>query len=250
NIDLELYLGKIAEKVLIHYPNDWKYDLETLQKTALSDNPEEKRLIWHVCSNGTHLKVERDTFIKDTGAFEYMTDYRIDDPDMFGYVIDVTGMDGNMVKGNVFEVGNYAEFAKHIRDTAEPFDSVTLIYSNEQGGINAGKAVTVSREEYDNDRNRLMCRSGNVTEVIYHPQDKVRLAALIAKERTNRMALPIGSTSELLRKMADKLSEVRKPLEKPKPRTLEAKLQAAKEKANAQDTQHKNTKSRKREERE
>ena len=245
DIDLELYLGKIAEKVIIHHPNDWNLDIKTLRKAAASDDPEEKRFVWHVCSYGSNIFRERNTFIRDTLAFNAITGYRTNDPDMFGYVVEVTGMDGQVVKGNVFEVGNYAEFVEHIRTTAEPLESLTLIYSNEWGA-NAGKAVNVSRQEYDDNRHRLMSQSGNVVEQVYHPQDKVRLAGLISKERTRRMMLPIASPNMLLRKMADKLSEVRKPHEteqqvtSPKKPSLADKLEAASEKVKAQDAHNKN----------
>ena len=255
DIDLGLYLGKISEKVIIFYPNDWNYDLEYLTDIAKSDNPEEKRLIWHVCSYGTHLKVERDVFISDTGPYCYMTDYRQNDLDMFGFYIEVTGINENgAIKGNVFEVGDYAEFAKHIRATAAPLDSLTLVYSD-KWGVNAGKAVTVSRKEYDSDRHRLMSESGNVTKLIYHPRNEVHLAAVISNEHSKRMAFPIGSTTELLQRVEHKLAEVRKPLEPPeqstpKPQqTLADKIQAANEKVKAQDTQSGTSKSSKKEER-
>ena len=69
DIDLIDFLGQIADKTIVHYPNDWNIDKETLHRAAISDDPEQKRLMWHVCSYGTHLNTERDTFIKDTGAF-------------------------------------------------------------------------------------------------------------------------------------------------------------------------------------
>jgi len=257
DIDLELYLGKIAEKVIIHHPNDWKLDMKHLTEVAKSGDSEERRLIWHVCSHGTHLKTECDVFIKDTEPFSSMTDYRQADRDMFGFYIEVTGItEKGIVKGNVFEVGDYAEFAKHIRAVSEPLESLTLIYSG-QGSENAGKTVTVSRKEYDNDRHRLMSQSGNVAELVYHPKDKVRFAGVIIKERAKRMAFPLGSTRELLRKVADKLAEVRNPskttdksTETPKPKTLAEKMQAAGEKVKAQDEQQKNIIPHKREERE
>ena len=255
DIDLELYLGKIADKVIIHHPKDWEIDKQTLRKAALSDNPEEKRLFWHVCGFGTHLCVERDTFIRDTFAFNAMTDYRQNDADMFGYFVEVTGMSGGIIKGNVYEVGDYAKFAKHIRDTAEPLESLTLIYSNECG-VNAGKAVNVSRKKYDNDRHYLMSESGNVIEKVYHPQDKMRLAGLISKERSKRMGFPIASPNTLLRRMANKLAEVRKPIEQPeqqtalstsqKKPTLADKLHAAGEKAKNHDAHSSNNSSQKR----
>ena len=255
DIDLELCLGKIANKVMIHHKTDWDIDLKILRRAALSDNPEEKRFFWHVCGFGTHLSDERDTYIRDTFDFNAMTDYRVNDTDMFGYYIEVTGMSDGVIKGNVFDIGDYPEFAKHIRKTAEPLESLTLIYSD-QWGVNAGKAVNVSRKEYDNDRHRLMSESGNVVKKVYHPNDKTRLASFISSERSKRMAYPVVSSDELLRKVAEKLSVVRKSPEKQpqeavktKPKSLSEKMQAATEKVKAQESLGGNAKTRKNDER-
>ncbi|MDR1669504.1 MAG: hypothetical protein LBR76_06070, partial [Oscillospiraceae bacterium] len=237
----------IAEKVIIHYPNDWTYDAEELRKIAVSTDPEEKRLLWHVCDTGTHLKKERDVFVRDSGAFDYMTDYHQNDPDMFGYAVEVTGLDGNTVKGNIFEVGGYARFAAHIRDNALRMDTVTLTYSD-AWGVNAGKTITVSRKEYDKDRHRLMSESGNVVKTRFNPTSEAELGELLRQEHAKRMSLPLGSAGELLRKVADRLKEVRQPPEqaakppaqKRKPSLLEQLASASAEAAayNAQRAQN------------
>jgi hypothetical protein len=46
NVDIFDFLGKIAEETIIHYPNDWNIDKETLQLAAAFENPEDKRLVW------------------------------------------------------------------------------------------------------------------------------------------------------------------------------------------------------------
>ena len=244
NIDLELYLGKIAEMVIVHCPNDWQIDKEMLHKTAVSDNPEGKRLMWQVCGYGTHLNTERDTFIKDTGAFSYWTDYHSKDEDMFGYVIEVTGYDGGVIKGNVFEVGDYYAHSLYVRENALLLDSVSLTYSD-AWGVNAGKTVTVPRFEYDNDRHRLMSESGNVTSIAYHPWEALKeMSEVLRHERAKRMALPIGSTGELISKVCDKLREVRvesqiaeqAAIQRKPPRTLQEKMQAANEKVKSQES--------------
>jgi hypothetical protein len=213
DIDLELYLGKIAEKVIIHYPDDWNIDLKTLHRAAVSDNPDDKRLMWHVCGYGTHLNTERETFIKDTGAFNTWVDYRPRDDDMFGYAVEVTGYDGGIIKGNVFEVGDYYAHSLYVRENALLLDSVSLTYADDWG-VNAGKTITVAKFEYDEQRRQLMSESGNVTAIEYHPWEAMKtMSDLMRHERAKRMALPIGSTRELLRKMADKLNEVRKETE-------------------------------------
>lgn len=250
-VDLIDFLGKIAEKTIIHHPNDWNIDKNELDKAAASLNPEDKRLMWHVCSVGTHIKQERDVFIKDSGAYNYWTDYHQDDPDMFGYAVEVTGRDGLNVMGNVFEVGNYAEHAKYVRETALPLANVTLTYSD-GWGVNAGKRITVSRGEYDSDRNRLMSKSGNVTALRWHPANESELIEVLQREQRSRMALSIGSMEAHVQRLTEKLSEIRNPSELPsrKPKqTLEERLHAAGERAKAQSPQNNGTKSHKRDER-
>jgi len=127
---------------------------------------------------------------------------------MFGYYVEVTGKDGQRITGNVYEVGDYADFASHVRLTALPLDSVTLTYSPDWG-VNAGKVLTVSRKEYDNDRHRLMSESGNVVKIQYHPSESVKkMADILQKEKANHMAMPIGDTQEHLKKLVKKLATV------------------------------------------
>jgi hypothetical protein len=215
-VDLFDFLGKIANKVIIHYPNDWNIDKDTLLRAAASENPEDKRLVWHTCSMGTHLKKERDVYIRDSGPFEFMTDYHQNDPDMFGYAVEITGQSGETVSGNVFETGDYAEYAKRVRDTALPLDSITLTYSDDWG-VNAGKTITVPRSEYDGDRHRLMSESGNVVGLRWHPADETQLDALLSDEHAGRMSYPIGNQEEHLRKVVGRLTQARGGIETPEP---------------------------------
>jgi len=208
NVDILDFLGKIAEKVIIYYPNDWNIDKDILRDYALSENPEDKRLVWHVCSFGTHIRAEHDVFIKDSGAFTCMTDYRQNEPDMFGYTIEITGALKGSIRGNVYEVGNYAEYAKYIRDTAFPLNSVSLTYFDDLE-ISKEKTITVSRREYDDDRHRLMSESGNVISLRWHPANEVELSELLRQEHLKRMSYPIESTKAHIDKLTAKLAEVR-----------------------------------------
>jgi len=158
-----------------------------------------------------------------------MTDYHQNDPTMIGYAVEITHSRAGMVFGNIFEVGHYSDYARHIRDTALPLDSVTLTYSNDWG-VNAGKTITVPRREYDNDRHRLMSESGRVTTVRFNPASEAELTALLQREHSRRMAYPIGSQEEHLKKLTDKLAEVRKPAEELSPPEKAVKPPAAKKK--------------------
>ena len=218
DVDLIDFLGKIAERVVVHDPNSINDDVNALYRAADSDNPEEKRLLWNVCSYRTHMNTERDTFIRDTRAYDVAAHYHEKDPDMFGYIVEVTGSDGQRITGNVFEVGDYYAYAMHVKETSLVLDSVTLAYADEFDDndflVKPGKTVTVPRYEYNDDRHRLMVESGSVTAIQFHPSESVRtMADVLRQERSRYMAYPIGSMETHLRNLSNKLTEIYKPLE-------------------------------------
>jgi hypothetical protein len=75
--------------------------------------------------------------------------------------------------------------------------------------VNAGKTITVSRKEYDDDRERLMCDSGNVNRITCNPQSEERLTDLLADEHKRLMALPVGNTKNYIKYVEKELSELR-----------------------------------------
>ena len=258
NVDLLSFLGGISDKVIIHYPRDWDIDKDSLAYRADSLDHNDKRFAWHVSSYGTHLVNEREMFIRDTGDFNYWTNYRPNDPDMFGYFIEITGREGNRIIGNVYDVGNYAEHVKHVRENALPLHTVTLVYENDWGE-NAGKTITVSRNEYDTDRHRLMSESGNIKNIYYHPPDESDLSARLDTERSRRAAQPIGIPDIHLEKLRITLAKIRTPQTQAlsvveaatpiqngnskapasqirEPQSLSVKLQAAHDKVKAHDS--------------
>ena len=208
NVNLNEFLGKISEKVIIHYPGDFKHDMKILNDVAELKDFYDRRLVWHVCSYGTYMRRESEVFLKDTGDYACMVGNRQNEADMYCYIVEVTGKKGEAILGNVYEAGNYAEYTKYITETAVPYESVTLTYSDEWG-INAGRTKTVSKEEYQKDSYSLMFEKGFVTKVDYNPQDKAKHAAILSGERSRRMSYPIGSTKRHLLKLIENLVEIR-----------------------------------------
>jgi hypothetical protein len=88
--------------------------------------------------------------------------------------------------------------------------------------VNAGKIITVSRKEYDDDRHRLMSDSGNVVGFRSHPADETRLAALLKNEDARRMSYPIGNQEAHQRKVAEYLAKIRAEAELPEPKKTAA----------------------------
>jgi len=169
-VDLIDFLSNVAAKVVVHYPGDITIDKEQLLKIAATPNAWDKRLAYHCCSWGTHIVNESEMFIRDTFAYNCWTGYHEKDPDILGYIIEITDFRDGIVIGNAYSVGDYYEHVMHVRETALVLDSVTLTYSSEWGA-HAGKTITVPRYEYDNDRHHLMSESGDVMSIQHHPSD-------------------------------------------------------------------------------
>jgi hypothetical protein len=217
DVDLIDFLGQIADKTIIHHPNDYKIDVDELWKVALTENPADMRLMWHCSEYGTHILNEDEVFTKDTGAYGYWVTYRPTEPSMVGYVIEVTGCcnDRETVIGNVYEVGDYYSHVQYVKENALILDCVSLTYAPDWG-INAGKTITVPRYEYDQDRHRHMSESGNVTKIQYHPWEGVKtMAELLKYEQATRMGMPIGDPQAHIQKIADKMAELRAVPEQP-----------------------------------
>ena len=215
DVDIIDFLGQIADQTIVHHKNDFKLDIERFWEIAIKENPSEQRLMWHCSRYGTHAPNEDEVFITGTGAWGFWVEYRPNEPSMVGYVVEVTGHNGDSVVGNVFEVGDYYNHAQYVREKALVLDSVSLIYAPDWG-INAGKTITVPRYEYDQNRNRLMSESGNVTAIKYHPSESVRtMAELIQSERARQMAMPVGDVQEHLQKIDAKMAQLREIPEQP-----------------------------------
>lgn len=219
DVDLTGFLGEIAKRVVKNNTTNWKDDIEKLQKAAMSDDPNDRRLIWLISGAGTALNTEYETFIEDTPASRHMTEYRKLDPDFFGYIIEVRGIDNGKIVGNVFEIGDFEEYSWYVRKTALPLDSVTITYADGRGNY---RDEDVPHYEFSRDYKMLVAESGAVATISYHPYPYLKgMPTLLHKERENRMTLPIGSTRQHLMRLSAKLAEIRGEREiKPEPKPV------------------------------
>lgn len=191
--DLFATMRDVVNQSIVHYPNDFNIDIETLSEYALGDDPEKKMLLWHVSAFGTHLLPERDVFVRDAGAFAYWTDY--DRPNMLAYAIEIIDVGDDNVVANLYEL-DHKKHVAHVRDTALSDPTVTISYDD-------GRDTTVSRLEYDTDRQRLMSESGNVTKIRFHPKDDSELASILQKEQQQRENTPDGNFKAHIKKLAN-----------------------------------------------
>jgi hypothetical protein len=216
DVDLFNFLDDIVDEVIVDCTddwNDWSIDKETLWSVAVSDNPEDRRLVlfaypeYGTTKRGTNLTLEHDVFIKDSRAYDSITKHYQDTSEnlkMFGYIIEVTERSGRTVTGNVFEIDNCAEYVKHVQDVALPLDSVTHV-----------QGVAFNIVDYN---------AGKTIGLRYHSADETQLADLLQNEDAKRMLYPIGDTQEHQIKIAERIAKIHAEAEVSEPKNATADL--------------------------
>ena len=193
NVDILKTLKAIANKTIVHYPNDIKTDMDIIPKLAASGDHEKRMLLWHVSDYGTHINPERDTFFIESGAFGTWTNYLR--PGMMSYAIEITNVDNGIVRGNVYQLNHEAHVA-YVKENALPSSLVTIHYTDEP-------SKTVTRQTFDADRTKLMVESGNVTHLRFYPENDKELSAILECQQKQREQTPIGNFKEHIKSLPD-----------------------------------------------
>lgn len=66
NVDILAALIQIMELHTKHYKEDFDLDKKIIRRMALSDNPEDRCLVWLSRPNGTHCLREWDIYLQDS----------------------------------------------------------------------------------------------------------------------------------------------------------------------------------------
>jgi hypothetical protein len=253
-VDITNLLHNTSEKIVTEHSSAWRDAEKVLREAAKAHDSDKNRMVWRINSHGIHIEAERDVFLKDSNSYKCMLDFHKDESNIHGYVVEMLVMSGQMVIGNVFEIGDYIDYAKHISDIAEPIESISLVYSDKHDN-DENKIINVSRDNYNNALYWLNNGNGILKETVIHPENKVRLASLLVNERSKQMKYPVGNPQLHLRRLSEKLvasqspnKETEQSTSKP-PKTLQEKMQAASKKVKAQKQKLNNKKPRKRDER-
>jgi len=256
DVDVLGFLGRISDIVMPNDPDmeSWNHLKESLMKVTAKEGFENRRIIWHISGETSRLRNECEIFVKGSRASEYEAESQDFDKNTLVYAIEFRKREGMTIYGNVFEAGNFSEHAERVRNMALPLDSVTINYSDAWGEYK-GKKVTVSPGLFADDRAKFMEQGGNILSLSFNPKDEQALIEILNQERAVRMTYPIESTEAHLKKLSAMFDDAPNTTEKSreiavKPKTLEEKLSAAKEKVKEQDTQgDNNIKNKKHEER-
>jgi hypothetical protein len=113
---LEKHMGYCARM----YEEDISICRRTLYQAAKIAPKEPQTLFWICHSNGIHCAAEQDVFIRDTTANHNSTStFPRTDDEVHAFIVEVTGMNGKEVMGNVYKLNREA-YAIDVRRFSQP----------------------------------------------------------------------------------------------------------------------------------
>ncbi len=203
NVDLIDSLRRIMETNTAYYQSDFNFDEKKLRAAVISDNADDKNLLFMSRRHGTYLFSEAEVFKKGTfahGTWQYFSEQ----PDsILAYAVKVKDMENGKVMGDLYEL-DYAEHVKHVENTAVAADTKTLHYERGSVDVPAGKTITnVQHLQY-----------GFLVSYETKPNDPQQLKTVLAEERRSHEALKPGDIDRHISKMSRGKQSIRKQLSK------------------------------------
>jgi len=190
NVDVIAALGAVVELNTEHYKGDFKYDIEMFKEATRNPDGENNRFLWLSRPSGTYCQLERDTYIKDTAAFNYWNgcatilgkdtphDRVIVNDRVMTFAVEVTGVKNGRVMGNLHEI-NYADHVRQLSRAALTLHTVTATYKD-------GTAVTLLHKEHNAVHSQLHHKHGQLQTLTPHPQNADALRDVLAQAREQR----------------------------------------------------------------
>lgn len=169
HVDIIASLGAVMEINTEHYKSDFQYDKEMFIKAAKQPDAENTRLLWLSRSSGTECFYERDVYLAESYAHHswlYHTEGR---DGILPYAVEITGMEGGKVMGNLYELDAY-QHSSHLKRDTLPAAFVTLKFEDGTGGC-------YSYEDYDNRKYSLIDRHGKILDKHLEPENEAELQA-------------------------------------------------------------------------
>lgn len=203
NVDLIDSLRRIMETNTAYYQSDFNFDEKKLRAAAISDNADDKNLLFMSRRHGTYLFSEAEVFKKGTFAnttWEYYSDQQ---DSILAYAVKVKGMKNGKVMGDLYEL-YYAEHVKHVENMAVDADTKALHYERGSVDVPAGKTITnVQHPQY-----------GFLISYETKPNDPQQLKAVLAEKRRSHEALKPGDIDRHISKLSHGKQSIRRQLSK------------------------------------
>ena len=128
--DIIPFLESIVKENTRSYQSDFAYDEKRLQAAMLEMYQEDRTFLWMSRPCGTHCVLEREVFLRETGAHSIWTHYDYDIEHIRAFrVIVAPGRPGAFVLGKLQPL-NYGEQVQRVKRDALHVESVEMSFED------------------------------------------------------------------------------------------------------------------------
>lgn len=196
NIDLVDALRRIMDIHTQNYKEDFELDAGLLHSLAGSQSPEDKHLLWMSRTSGTYLLPEREVYVEDSfenKVWEYYHE-QTGDP-ILVYAVEITGKEGDKVKGNLIEL-DYDAHVDRMQKLTVPVEKVAVTFEDDA-------TFYLPFRSYRREAIPLEEKHGEIVSVNYLPETAKELDMILRRERFKLgFHAKTGSIEDHIRKLA------------------------------------------------
>lgn len=175
-IDIIPFLAGIVEENTRSYQSDFSYDEKRLQAAMLEVSQEDRTFLWLSRPCGTNCVLEREAFLRETGAHSTWTHYEYDAEHIKAFRITVApGRPGAFVLGKVQPL-DYREQVQRIKQNAIHVHTVDMVFED-------GTSLTMFYRDYSQQFRSLLAVHGKIEHTTYRPEHEAELACILQAER-------------------------------------------------------------------
>jgi hypothetical protein len=214
NIDIIAALGVVVENNTKNYKSDFMHDVKMFKAAASQPDGENNRFLWLSRPSGTECFTERSAYIRESYShIAWLYHAKQENESFIAYAVEVTGLDGNNVMGNLYEL-DYRQHAAELQKSSLPCNIVAMVFKD-------GTQKQLSYPEYEKQRVRLCNQHGWIRQMELEPESGRDLKAALDSARAGRgeMANAAASKARVPEKpgIKQQLSASRKQRERQRP---------------------------------
>lgn len=196
NIDLVDALRRIMDIHTQNYKEDFELDAGLLHSIAGSQSSEDKHLLWMSRTSGTYLLPEREVYVEDSfenKVWEYYHE-QTGDP-ILAYEVEITGKEGDKVKGNLIEL-DYDAHVDRMQKLTVPVEKVAVTFEDDA-------TFYLPFRSYRREAIPLEEKHGEIVSVNYLPENAKELDMILHRERFKLgLHAKTGSIDDHIHKLA------------------------------------------------
>lgn len=175
-IDILPFLEEVVEKNTQLYQSDLAYDEKRLQEAKRETQQENRTFLWMSRPCGTYCVLEREAFMRGTGAHTIWTGYEHEAEKIKAYrIIVAPGYAGAYALGKIQPL-NYGEQLQRVKKNAVPVHTVEMTFED-------GEHLILPYEDYRRQIRGLYDIHGRVETIWYAPENKLELSCILQAER-------------------------------------------------------------------